>query len=317
MKLTISEAGLTNFADLGNLDGFRFDLSRTDRSVKLDRGCARSIEEISRRSGRYVMAVDYNNNRPILCEFVSQGTGSLHRAQSTADGVINAQQDASVSTVLSCGSLQVTISSGAVFRDERLVPTGDGYTGSIQTSSNNEIRSIDYLDMRHDLVVIRERISKRTESLTPLGESTSVDVGRFRVDTVGEVNSSTLERDTVRYKDNMLVSFELSDTKHFTQGSQVFSSLLSGTCAGTVAQFTVRNTYYPELVVSSRTEGSWVVDSNGNLLVSQTKGAHFVNRETGQIGTGEFFNFLTNGDLKTVIPMAPEDARYYPIYVVK
>ena len=68
----------------------------------------------------------------------------------------------------------------------------------------------------------------------------------------------------------------------------------------------------PHWLQTLKSDGSWAVDSQEHLFVSMP-----VLGDNPSQSTGEFFNYLMDGDLLTAIPGAPANPRYYPAGVVK
>jgi hypothetical protein len=110
-------------------------------------------------------------------------------------------------------------------------------------------------------------------------------------------------------------------TSVYSSGTQSYSS--SGTSAGGVvlSKLTFSGVVVPAyqntsppvsmpLSVDPNLDGSWAVDTAGNLFVSQSY--YDINYNFH----GNTFNYLTNGDLSQLLPPAPGSATYMPIGVI-
>jgi hypothetical protein len=326
LKITISNANVAFLENIGNLDGVSVTSSGTQRMIKRTGGsCSFSVESSSASKGSYIVAVDYKDDKPVICQLIRQSAGNssriLETLKSSAKTDVRTHVEnftSNTSEILSCDGREFELSRFTQSNSVELTWTISGIDGKEERYGKSETHNVDYLDNRYNLIITSSFGSESSQSLTPVGEGLpSNRIGESRYAGVGDISFTRLERDQVNYDGKILTTFDFVETPTGLEGSVLFR-LIVGSCLNFEFTPASNSRIYPSISVGSLTQGSWALDSNGNLAVSQTKGAnHWQEGTLDQFGTGEFFNFLTGGKVKTVISGAPENARYFPIYVIK
>lgn len=326
LKITIVNGESASIQNLGNLDGWKvvntLHRLRTGELGTFDASREQSTETI----GRYLAAVDYDDSREILCGAIADFKGSV-LATATRVHVPNAKlpsrtytktENQTSTIVLSCGSfrfelLQLVMSESIDFSSSETT----GEAGSKERSWEEQRHQIEYFDPRHDLIVT-ESVGRSQRETLSLGSLIGFSGCRGVYSGTGDVSSTTVENDAIRYGQQSLRPFNFSTTSTGSEGRILVEFVeSSGGCFGPgEISSTFTSTNYGSIGGDPLTEGSWVVDTDANLAVSQTKGASHLQPDF-TFGTGEYFNFLTGDDLEQLIPTAPDDARYFPIFVVR
>lgn len=324
LRITLTNAETTSIENLGNLAGYDLMSTATGSQVGAPGICTIIREHSSERTGSYVVAVDYKDKQEILCELRIEAGGSssttgIHSSGSgsrTQTYMLNATDN--VSEVLACEDLNVDHSLLRRSRTVDMTLTNGVVSGSENLSSEREIHKIDFLDMRHDLIVTSSSGLTSDLSLTPFGDATCPGsiCSRLLFDATGKNDFANPERDEIRHRGTVFKTFDFFDPITQSEGGVSMSPPSRGCGNSEITPTKNESKVYPTISLATRTQGSWAVDSNGNLAASQTKGANH-RQADGTFGTGEFFNHLTGGNLEQVIQTAPNDARYFPIYVVK
>jgi hypothetical protein len=321
LRITISNADAAFLEDLGNLDGLIANSTRVQRTIKGTASCSISFEQSAESTGAYVVAVDYKDMKEVVCELRSHSVTSTSNTMKTVGNravnevrtyVVDDATD--ISEILSCDGTEFELYRRANTDSTELSRTISGITGNSEFHYHSKVHFIDYLDSRYDLLVTLFRESKDDRVLTPVGDGRGVGFGESQYTGVGSYSFTTVERDVVNYGGKILTASEFTRSFASSEGL-VYFAIIAGSCIPEDRTEVLDSRFYPAVELGSRTEGSWVVDSNGHLAVSQTKGANHV--EGGQVGTGEFYNFVTGGKLEAAIPGGPEDAHYFPMYVIK
>lgn len=319
LKITISNANVAFLENLGNIEGFNTTSASTQRMIKGTESCSYSTESSFESTGTYVVAVDYKDNKPVICQLTRQSEWNASRTLETLKNSGKNDIRTHVETVvseaserLSCDGREFELNPQSQSRSVDLTWTVSGIDGKEETHGEGEIHNIDYLDSRYDLIVTSSFGSDSHYSLTPVGEGDSTGFGESRYAAVGDISVMRFGRDQVNHGGKIFTTFDSVETPTGLEGSVLFR-FIAGSCSQFELTQTGNSRFYPSIIsVATRTEGSWVVDSNGSLAVSQTVGANHTLE-----GTGEFFNHLTDGNLEQIIPEAPPDARYFPLYVIR
>lgn len=317
----LTSADLVN---LGNLEGVKGAGIDAQRMIKGDRSCDWSRETSSAGSGNYIVAVDYQDQKELLCVLAREvKVSSSWRKAFSGSGVSHVTTYTTnhrrvESNILTCGTLQLELNHNIQNELTDITQTATGVSGSKKHSSESERHWVNYLDPRDNLIVTSYSGSQFELSLTPMGSPTFdvFTLGLSYYQGLGTISSTSRERDLIRRGAVSVTAFDFAKT---TTGdaARIAFEVIAGTCVDSESSRTSAGTSYPGVIVDPRTQGSWAIDSNGNLAVSQTKGANHLQEGSGsQFGTGEFFNFVTGGKLETAIPGAPENSRYFPIYTV-
>jgi hypothetical protein len=326
LKINVSNPEQASIVNLGNLEGVKGGGTNAQRMIKGDRSCDWLRETSGEASGRYIVAVDYRGDKELLCElarqaenststrmaFTGQASANLVNTYKVSDRRLNSE-------LLSCGTLEVELNRHTQNGLTDITRTASGVSGSTEQSSEGERQLIGYLDIRDNLIVTSSSGSQYEASLTPIGTPTfdTSGLGQGFYQGLGVINSTSVERDLIKHGQVAITAFDFMKTFTGDTG-QIGFDVIAGNCVNSESSHTSGSTNYPVITVDPKTQGSWAIDSNGNLAVSQTKGANHLQGGSGsQFGTGEFFNFVTGGDFETAIPGAPENAHYFPMSAVK
>lgn len=317
--------------DLGNFDGITIV---NERHAKLDPYChlystgrgqypAFDIKK-DVRSGRYVIAVDYRKDEEILAVLSDTRSRSeeIH-----VDGEVCRSRQKSVA-IDNRGELSLEIGSDSfVLMQEHTQAAGSQSITASPPFFNNWEGEVDWhrteervsttlyhIDLRYAMAVQERTTYAQSEVVVGTINGYSHPPGSL-IDQRGrvfEVESDVLNK--------VIFSFEQTQS-----GGSVapFRDPESASVEGSVdvdeASTTVEKPDPAELIYTA-VGGAWVVDGSAKLAASQVYGKP--QSLFGPSGTRtDVFNFLHAGDMKSLVPGAPDDtsipSRYFPIRVIK
>ncbi|GMR19682.1 MAG: hypothetical protein BMS9Abin36_0277 [Gammaproteobacteria bacterium] len=258
--------------------------------------------------GEYVVAVDYANNKEILCKIVTTGSGSgnaQHMSAQTASTQAGSGMG-SYKEVLQCdGTFTVDLNSTvstdtySVSRSTNL-DTGE-VTGSAFLDDSEDaisVNSVLYLDARQNYAVVSYFHSKLTNN------HKGTEISNICDGVIGTGESTVHEE----YNKQLLIN---------QKKKYMFTSPRNGSgsaaCIG-YRTFGKSTTYsyinYPYIYQLESGTGSWAADSNGNIAVSDSYFDY--NKSEGGV-----YNYLTGGKLETLFPGASEQPSYTHLGVIK
>ncbi len=265
-------------------------------------------------SGGYVLVVDYDNKTEILGTIVASGTNEFVQILDQDWNCVGDRLEQESAT------MQITQIAGesTEFRfatQGKVIPvrkqTGSASATLAKLSSDSTwltgsgtatitdfrlLSDLYYLDLRHGLYVAREGVNRNLSSTGAIADK------QVCITRTGE--ASSLQQ--ISYVREITIDKQITDAAASFCSSNV--NLLPGVTPifsnpGVEATLVI----FPTLPIRT-VEGSWVVNS-GELFASQ----EYRDKDSNL----KVFNFLTDGDPKALIPTAPEEPRYFPIYVVK
>ncbi|MFL6712676.1 MAG: hypothetical protein ACJ8LN_07075, partial [Sulfurifustis sp.] len=311
LKMTI-DGTTAQIVDMGNSPGF-LTMRTTSSKVSdspLDGPCRPSGTETVEvtttvaLSGEYVIAADYVDRTEILVKLKQTG-GATDVDHITTDWRMigcssprNIDRSNSQHEVSSSIDTSITIDLGQTDIPQQTNQgslkasyLADGFTqisGTSTTAMRDILLVLSYLDARNGFYA-----GMRTPSDTELDQT--VDKSQF----CQQLSRNDVRNlDVIHYGTNDIVGEEHDSGP----GSRFCSSRgsltgplrtsLTDTLIGPVDPV-------PAFVPLETRVGSWAVDSNGNVAVSEQLSL-----------SGRWFNHLSDGDLGVVIPNAPSDARY-------
>jgi len=162
-------------------------------------------------------------------------------------------------------------------------------------TADTERASLSYLDLRYDLFAGADVVSKaaagKTVSDTLVCFSTTIDELSLH--------------DIVNYKQKLTASeitFPPNSDSCFNRRPGEIAPI-SGYFVPLIPSFLDPR---PPKVPLNQVRGSWLVDTSGNLFVSQ---------QTLDLSSN--FSYLSDGNLFELLPVAPEGAVYFPAGVIK
>jgi hypothetical protein len=313
LRITDDRVTLENF---GNLAGINVSTTcqrqppPTQSCVSFD---AFLVEEESRQ-GEYVVAVDYADMEEKL-GVISENRRRMYRlamSRTFSNGCnMGSTMHTEVSNSISEeGGRRFTMGAVSVdLRNEHLSVISDTVTdrtnsnltsqsATINMSHELQSREVGFVDARYGLAAVRTVTDTyRLEAFTPAGSvsHTVSGIASIRRQVGAEVKSTSL--------DVPIFSSDASSSLQQILGINDNPSIT--TCSPSVNTTILPN----NTDVITDTPGSWAVDSQNHMIISQ--------QYKDQNWAQRYFNFLSGGDLTRILPDAPQDARYYPIGVVK
>jgi len=269
---------------------------------------------ISKAEGSYIVAVDYKNDiekLAVLSDFRSRRI--IFDRQDITDSSCLAVRRIITQSYSESGQLELKVGSRslALYRlDNENIQISNVIPGGTSTATftgafTQERTGLDYTDLRFELASLQKTLKSSTTKESFEGRSRSDSTFSFPVtiatqdDEIQEVKSD-IENLTIYSRSNSQTIIDA-----VTLGGANIPSCHPG-------NQTV--TYVPDYreilktINGKTTNGSWSIDSGLNLFVSQEYRDH---------DGIHYFNNLTGGDPKEILPGAVTNATYYPIKVIK
>ena len=286
------------FDELGNLQGITF---------KTDSSCSNELNQHSQttRKGSYVMAVDYKDMNEVLLLF-EEDTEKLQNAsrdrvnpndRSTwpSQGFAEFHGSAIENVYLSFDQVRITLRKNDSSTDQRLDETVNENgilrtTISSSSTSSQMTGELTYVDLRHRFYSVREVVVSNQTS----GNLSSISVPGRKPIVSGSISRTDTTSSYVQYDSQRIPIFSHSQTISGEVTSVPQPSRADCTNSQGVS--------IPPPTFFSLLQSPGAVDSSGNLVFSLQDGP---------------FNYLTGGDLEQLIPTAPNNARYFPVGLVK
>ncbi len=326
LKVVIT-ASTASFSNLGNLDGIEVTQTVTGRDWQGDMSVCGSGHLDGRleatQSGSYYVAVDYRDNEQVLATVSGLGSGTLVKSgtyTSTCENNSIKQKTQISSTYsdnfteeLAFGAVRIKLDNrthqvtSQVDLDAHPFSTEGKINsfGEQRTISEFRLLQLAFVDLRHDLYAGMEFSSPSMTASTTYVAGQGVNDGQF-------CSQST---QAVRF--HHLVSFGaqsitvIDDPQDWS--GQACSPNQPGQWGEIATPFAPNpGKTYPGLgptIITSYappSAGSWMVDTEGKLIASQLIPS----------GTGSF-NYLSDGNLETLIPGSGGAPSYFPIGLIK
>ena len=266
---------------------------------------------ISKANGSYIIAVDYKNDAEQLAVLSDTRARFLTFDQvdvknsscSIARRIRNEFNTASGQLELKIGSRSLVLDrfNNESIRTSNVIPEGSPSIATYTAAFTQERTELDYTDLRFELASSKKTLKSATTNGSFEGRSKGDSTVSFPV--------------TVATQDDVIqeVKSDIENQKIFTQSnSNMITDIVTLGGATIPSCGPDRNqtiTYVPDYrEILKTTNGSWSVDSGLNLFVSQ--------EYRDQAGI-HYFNYLTGGHPKEILPGAATNATYYPIKVIK
>lgn len=312
LKITITGASAT-LTPLGNLPGTKV-ITACENKAPIN-GCQMEAfyRNTQTRSGQYIIAVDYIDNQEVLAlvsddrsnsydnsvEITSDSPGSCQT--STTKYSMFAKESGQLDLKVNGNSLVLKkVSNDSAYVAERVDVYFSRSGNTIQTSSYTmESGEIDALDLRYGLIAGGQIKDINHVNWNCSGPWNALCPTPGTITTSREISSAV----NSNLGNRGIFSTSSGETSEF----RMYQGFIIGISACINVGETVE---YPDPrdFVTDR-PGSWLVDSNDNLLVSQMyHDPNWVLRS---------FNYLTDGDLAQVVPAATQDAVYFPAGVIR
>ncbi len=306
---------------LGNFDGFTVT---REVHIKPDPSCYGRIEweypafEIRRirRAGRYVIAADYREDVEVLAvlsetrteDFAVQVNGELCQSRQ-ASRVIEAK-----------GELALDVDTQhVVLRKEDWLENSqetrkvtapyfhwDIYEAEIDSEAVRDrvTSTLLYLDLRYGMVVT----STLSQTIAETASGT-FGSGRHATASLTETGKNTYElRSSILDKEIWSAERSITTTPGYGFGDgQVIKDP-----AVDYTETTIEKPDPSQLF--SITSATWAIDGSKRVGASQ---AYYVKDPFEVYGETKMFNYLSEGDLRSLVPGAPSNATFYPFRVVK
>jgi len=256
-------------------------ITDSDAATLVCNSAGKFLTRTSETTGQFILAVDYLDNTPLYAIF------SVKRSRLTTDS-----QDAAGNH----GKSEFSTEEKVTFPDGKdLVLYSNTTTSSTTAFDHSKIdRQLLYLDLRHGFY------AEYTKTIEEHG------VGDFTIPTTLATQAS---QSVVFLND----SWKINENTPTTVVS-VFRYFPSGfthpdvECNNSVSSKNISTRFQGAPFLNLK--GSWAVDSNQKLFFSEPKLGNDPSTHSG------YYNFLSDGNLKQLIPSAPFDAFYYDIGVI-
>lgn len=312
LKINIT-GGSATLAPLGNLPGIKVISTCTNKLPVA--GCQGDVfYNIGQtRRGQYVIAVDYIDSQEVRAVVSDSRNNSYDMsATTTSDDPVSCRVSTTNFSMHARESGQLALDVGGssfilqqIVNDNSYVAVVVNTNGS-RSGTNTEIisyavegRDLDSLDLRYGLIA-----GGQIKSTNNLSWTCSGPWGRF-CPTPGTL---TTTRDIARGVKSSIGNMDIFSTS--SSDMQQYHRSQNFTIAVEPCNNVGETVEYPDpknFVTS--VPGSWLVDADNNLLVSQDY--------RDQTGVMRPFNYLTGGNLTQVVPVAPQDAVYFPAGVIR
>ncbi|MFQ5755490.1 MAG: hypothetical protein ACE5H7_05280 [Acidiferrobacterales bacterium] len=264
--------------------------------------------------GEYIVAVDYKDDTEVLGKIVAEGhdtyTAVVDKDWACKPVPFTLTHDTYVETFNHSGTESTDLiigNSGKSVNIESLSHSGSGTlthfppirddtTGnSTSTLSRRTSFELLYLDLRNDLYAANYRDQASTGTGVVTGKQVCADRPSHSTETL---RTSYTNEIVIDERTDNFANSSCNDGANFLPGRRPpFADFPFGT-----------KTFYPTVRIGTA-PGSWAVSANGDLFVSQEYRDRNFKRQ--------YFNFLTNGDPEALIRTAPDNAWYFPVYVIK
>lgn len=256
-------------------------ITDSDAATLVCNSAGKFLTRTSESTGQFILAVDYLDNTPLYAIF------SVKRSGLTTDS-----QDAAGNH----GKSEFSTEEKVTFPDGKdLVLYSNTTTSSTTAVDHSEIdRQLLYLDLRYGFH------AEYTKIIEEHG------VGDFTTPTtwtIGSSQSVVFSGETQQVNENTPITF-----------SSVFRYFPSGfthpgvECNNSVSSINISTRFQGAPFLNLK--GSWAVDSNRKLFFSEPKLGNDPSTHSG------YYNYLSDGNLKQLIPPAPFNAFYYDIGVI-
>lgn len=270
-------------------------------------------ETISKADGSYIVAVDYNDDIEILAVLSDSRTNrNVFDRLDVSNSSCLGTRTITTRSYSQSGQLDLSIGSYSIFLDKTEItntwmsdvtaggrPSSYSSIGNVDHRITQEKSELHYIDLRHSLSA-----SKKTFVSTFM-------TGSFEGHTTDSILSVPVTVDTQNKITQGVKSDRENQIIYALSNPVTTTSIVSVGGAGipSCKPGSQTITYVPDYrEVLKILNGSWSVDSGQNLFVSQEY----------RDGAGiHYFNYLTGGEPKEILPGAVTNATYYPIKIIK
>jgi hypothetical protein len=297
-RITISGAVAT-IADMENHGGIT-----TSDYFELRRDCELYIERTQQISGSYIVAVDYEGDREVICTW--HGSGQARRVSLVRMFSSQLSVKRNLSDRIVCDAMEFQVSVDRREESRFLeVPGCEGSPSGFETlSSERLIAGAAYIDIRSGLAAYS---TQRTRSNVDMTATSNLGCDSYgpSVAQVGVGVEVVGEQAILEFERSQQTTYSATTSKRWSDG---LTSHSWWTCQTATHDITTSQTrHYPSLwdFRYIKVGGSYVYDTNGNFLISHDDRNSYS------------FNFLTGGDLGSLIPGGGASAKYSPARVLK
>ncbi len=317
-KIVLTDAESIAFENIGNDVG---KITETRERVCEPFGGVRKESLTQRLGADTVVAVDYVNKNELLARLVHNGVAdsmaeTLSSGNSTFESV---KINSSTEQTLKWSGRELNVLRSRLLWDKQVIRPGSipDNKAAISEESRTERKLVIYFDMRNDFLVYFEDVDGYSIDSDGVQDCNRTVTNCAPVPVV-VATLSTLESQTYQFISKTGTQAIYQNSKG--DNKQINTPVDAGACSlsttpenrtetkpfGGLA-VEVHSGYHPG--VSGRLRFSGAADSGGNLGLSMQY------RDVASLTY--WFNFLTDGDLRTLIPNAPQNPTYFPVYVVK